>query len=94
MELRCQFWNQLTGHNETWNMKLRHPESLFGRIDGMRVIAGCPNGNCSKVIDVGAGEVLVLGPTCTDVPTPDDESGVRVSAAMILEAADALRANR
>lgn len=60
----------------------------------MRVIAGCPNGNCSKVIDLGAGEVLVLGPTSTDVSTPDGEAAVRVSVAVILEAADALRAGR
>lgn len=58
----------------------------------MRIIAGCPNGNCPKVIDDGSDEVTVVGPTRTDVETPDGEGALRIPVAVILEAADALRA--
>lgn len=58
----------------------------------MRIIAGCPNGNCAKVIDDGSDEVTVVGPTSTDVETPDGEGALRIPVAVLLEAADALRA--
>jgi hypothetical protein len=58
----------------------------------MRVIAGsCPNANCPKVMDPGTGEVLVQG-YVTDLETPAGEQIVRLSAELILEAADNLRA--
>ncbi len=61
----------------------------------MRVIAGqdlCPNANCPKVFDPATGDLLVQGYLSTDVAAPAGEAVVRVPTAVILEAAETLRA--
>jgi hypothetical protein len=59
----------------------------------MRLIAdSCPSGPCPRIYDMENGDVAVQGYTDVAMTTPSGESVVRISARLLLEAADALRA--